>query len=316
MIRATQLALSIALASSFLPGLAAAQAPFTFEERDGRLVLLEGTQPVFAYNHQPQLPPGVPPAYRRSTYIHPLWDLSGRVITDDFPADHYHHRGVSWMWPRVAVGGTEYDLWHLRGIRQTFDRWLAREVDASGATLGVKNSWTVGDRVVMDEEVWIRAHRANEKGRAIDVRLVLTAREPVQIRGTEEGNKGYGGFVLRLAPREDTRITTADGLQTQDSDHLTPVWADGSGRFAGSDEFSGVAIFQHRDNPGFPAAWTLRHYGFVGNAWPSLGEFRFEPGKPVTLRYRIWVHRGDAQVGGVAEAYRQYDGAALPSAAN
>jgi AcrR family transcriptional regulator len=40
----------------------------------------------------------VPEKFRRSCYIHPLYGLDGEVMTEDFPVDHRHHRGVFWAW--------------------------------------------------------------------------------------------------------------------------------------------------------------------------------------------------------------------------
>jgi hypothetical protein len=59
---------------------------------------------VFVYNYGMQLKPGVPEDRRRACYLHPVWTPGGTIVTDDFPADHYHHRGIFWAWPRVKVG--------------------------------------------------------------------------------------------------------------------------------------------------------------------------------------------------------------------
>ena len=67
--------------------------------------LVENGAPVFVYNHGMMLKPGAPRAYARSCYLHPVYAPNGAVVTDDFPRDHYHHRGISWMWPVVRVGG-------------------------------------------------------------------------------------------------------------------------------------------------------------------------------------------------------------------
>ena len=287
---------------------ASSESPFSFVDQDGTLRLLEDGQPVLAYNYGMQLEPGVPERYKRSTYVHPVWDPSGNVLTDDFPEDHYHHRGLSWMWPHVVVEGESYDLWHIQGVRQVFEEWLTRERGPASATIGVKNAWQLsdGERIV-DERVRIRAYEASEHGRAMDVRLTLEATDkPVQLLGQENENKGYGGLSFRLAPREGTVITTPEGVQPEDSDDRQVPWADESGRFGGSDPFGGVAIFQHETHPGFPAPWTLRHYGFLGVAWPGNQGVTLRPGEPVTLRYRIWVHRGDAEAGQVAEAYEAF----------
>ena len=284
------------------------QATFSLVEEDGRLKLMEGEQPVLAYNYGMQLPEGMPEEFRRSSYIHPIWDLKGTVVTDDFPEDHLHHRGLSWMWPRVFVGGKEFDLWALRGMEQVFDKWLLQDTGPACSTIGVKNHWEVMEdgRNVVDEWVWVRAFRAGQHGRAIDVRITLEAREPLEIAGRGTDNKGYGGFSLRFGPRDATTIRSSDGRETEDSDHKRLPWADESGQFSKSDAYSGAAIFQHRSHPDFPAQWTLRHYGFLGVAWPGNDRMALQPGEPVTLRYRIWIHRGDAEAGRVAEAYEAF----------
>jgi len=278
-----------------------AQERFSLTEADDGLSLSERGRPVFVYRHKEQLAPGVPEKYRRATYIHPLFDLRGKVITDDFPKDHVHHRGLSWTWAHVGVAGEVYDLWACEGVRQVFENWIARETGPVCATIGVKNAWWTAQRKIMDEWVWIRAFPANEYGRAIDVLLTLKALEPIELSGRKE--KGYSGFGLRYGPRQTTIITTPQGIEAVDSDLKPLPWADETGNFGGSALLSGAAIFQHSGNPRCPAGWCLRHYGFIGVSWPGVEVIHLEPGKALTLRFRVWVHDGDAKGGKVQEAY-------------
>jgi hypothetical protein len=274
---------------------------FSIAEANDGLFLSERGRPVFVYRHKEQLAAGVAEKYRRSTYIHPLFDLRGNVISDDFPKDHLHHRGLSWTWAHVGVGGEVHDLWACEGVRQVFEKWIAKEDGPVCATIGVKNAWWTAQKKIMDEWVWIRAFPANEYGRAIDVLLTLKALEPIQLSGREE--KGYSGFGLRYGPRQTTIITTPQGVETADSDLKRFPWADESGKFAGSPIMSGAAIFQHAGNPSCPAGWCLRDYGFIGVSWPGVEITDLEPGKTLTLRFRVWVHEGDAKAGKVQEAY-------------
>lgn len=284
-------------------------AGFRFaEQAGGRLALLDGARPVFTYNWGDQLKEGVPADRTRSCYVHPLVGLDGEVLTDDFPADHHHHRGVFWTWQRMKAAGQDVDLWTIRGIRQHFGAWVGREAGPEQAALAVANEWHVGETTVARETVRLAAHKADAAGRAIDVEVRLEAVSPVELLGAE--GKGYGGLGLRFAPREDTVITIEEGRQTRDSDLRKSWWADLSARFAGREAVSGVAILVHPESPGAPNGWTLRHYGFLGPCWPALTPYTLEPGRPVTLRYRLWVHRGDAASGRVAEAWEAYRAAA------
>jgi hypothetical protein len=280
---------------------------FRFEKAEGKyLRLFEGDKPVLTYNYGMLLKEGVPEDRRRSCYIHPVYGLDGEVLTDDFPADHFHHRGLCWVWPRVIVGGKEYDLWDLRGVEQRFERWLGEKVGTRSAAFGAASGWYVGDEKIVGETVWVRVLRAAENGRAIDVMLTLDAtKEPVTISGREPV-KGYGGFSFRFAPREETVLTTPAGKESKDSDLKGHAWADLSAKFAGRDTLSGVAIFDNARNLAFPNGWTLRHYGFLGVAWPGLKMYTLKPGEPLTLRYRVWIHSGGAGEGDVAPAYAAY----------
>jgi hypothetical protein len=103
--------------------------------------------------------------------------------------------------------------------------------------------------------------------------------------------------------RADTLITTPQGTEAADSDLKPLPWADESGSFGGSTGLSGAAIFQHVSNPRCPAGWCLRQYGFIGVSWPGVEIVHLVPGQTLTLRFRVWVHEGDAQAGKVQEAF-------------
>lgn len=281
---------------------------FRFTEiSDKSLGLFEGEWPVFVYNHgiiQP--PPGVPADRARSSYVHPIYGLDGEVLTDDFPKDHYHHRGLFWAWPHVRIGAQHYDLWMLKGIEHRFGRWLARDAGAGGATLGVENSWFVGERKVMEEQVWLRAAPTTKDVRTLDVDLTWKPiGEPLTLEGAE--GKSYGGLTLRFAPRMNTIITTPLGQGDQDLTITRLPWADLSAQFAESAQPSGAAIFVAPDHPDFPPEWLTRHYGVLCLGWPGVKPKTFQPGETIRCRYRVWIHRGAPTVEQVKRAYQSYE---------
>jgi hypothetical protein len=283
------------MAVLFLGSVVAANEPsaaFRFADVDSRsLGLWEGDRPVLVYRHGIQSKPGVPADRDRGSYVHPLYGLDGEVLTDDFPRDHYHHRGLFWAWPHIRVGSVEHDLWMLRGIEDRFITWRERSIEAGKAKLGVANAWHVGDKKVLDEQVQFTVFPATAEGRVIDVELTWTAvAEPVILWGA--AGKSYGGLSLRFAPRKQTVITTADGRQPKDLNLTRLEWADLSAQFQRGDTVSGIAVFVDRRHPGFPPMWITRHYGFLGVGWPGVEPFTFQPGQPVSCRYRLWIHRG------------------------
>lgn len=266
-----------------------AAQPFHFRELDsGRLALYENGAPVFVYNYGPQLKPGVPENRRRADYLHPVYTPGGVILTDDFPRDHYHHRGIFWSWPVVRVAGSAYDCWTLKGCEQRFERWRGRETNPRFARVTAQNAWYVGGRKVVREEVDLRVYRTRESIREFEVALTLAAvDEPVEIAGSPERGKGYGGFDCRFAPRTGTAIVADTGPVARDEDHVPHAWAEMEALFDG--RRAGLRITADVRNPDFPGEWCLRNYGFIGASFPGVKAYRLDRGKPLTLRYRVRV---------------------------
>jgi hypothetical protein len=295
--------------------LTTAAQPFTFTNfTDKSIALFDGACPVFIYNHGLIHKPGVPADRARSSYIHPLYDLDGEILTDDFPKDHYHHRGVFWAWPHVRIGDQHHDLWMLKGIEHRFQKWIVREATSKGATLQLENGWFVGDRKVMREAIFIRASPASDNARALDIELAWTPiDQPIVLEGAED--KSYGGLTIRFAPRANTVVTTPLGQGEKDLTMTRLPWADLSGRFDHSQNSSGAAIFVASDHPSFPPEWLTRHYGALCLGWPGIKPKTLQPGETVRCRYRIWIHRGAPTVQQLSQQYDQFaaptSGAAL-----
>lgn len=270
------------------------------------LGLWEGDRPVLVYNHGVIRAEGVPDDRKRSTYVHPLYGLDGEVLTDDFPKDHYHHRGLFWAWPHVRVaGGKEVDLWMLQGIEQRFERWLERKADAAGATLDVENGWYVDGRRVVRERVRLRVHPATTGSRAVDVELEWTPLAgELSLAGAE--GKSYGGLTLRYGAGTNVTITVPQGVEPKDLAMARLPWADLSLRLEGRSVVCGAAVFIAPDHPDYPPTWLTRHYGVLCVGWPGVEARAFPEGKSFGGKYRIWVHRGQPTPAMLAEAYAAY----------
>lgn len=297
-------------------------APLTTDDTGESLVVLEADEPVLQFNYAMRLAEGANPDRTRCGYIHPLYDLRGNVMTMDFPKDHYHHRGVSFMFPGVTRGERKADHWHMRGVRTYFEEWLDRKSTPLAATIGYRSAWHLEDtplekgEKVAQEETWIHVYRKTEFGRAIDVHYQLTpVGEAITLKGKEDRDKGYGGFCIRTVqpapagvdPKSRLTLTTeSEGTIAADQDRVPSRWADLSADWAGDGQRSGVAIIPHPENPGYPNGWTLRYYGFFGVAWPGMETYTIPAGETVHLKFRLWIHDGDVESGRVQEAYEEY----------
>ena len=266
-----------------------AESGFRFLETSPvSIELSENGKPVYVYNHGLMRKEGVPEDRYRCCYVHPVWSPDGVVVTDDFPADHYHHRGIFWVWPVVNVDGKRCDLWAIRDIGKKFVRWIARETGEEAARLAVENGWYVEDREVVRERVEIVASPAGEDRRELEFTLRFEATgKPVELRGEPTGEKGYGGFCVRFAPRRNTVITTDAGRETGDSNMVPHPWAQQEGTFQNGR--AGLRIDIDPSNPGYPNGWCLRHYGFLGVNYPGRDSFTLTPGRPLVLKYKVTV---------------------------
>ncbi len=273
----------------------------------GTLTLKDDGVDVLTYRYGDQLNFGVPAAYTRSCYVHPLNFLDGQVLTRDFPLDHLHHRGLFWTWPVVNVRGEKTQTWHpaTPTLRQHFVRWSRREATVGAAVLGAEVVWKLGgEEVVAEESMTIRVHPADGISRAVDLEIVLRAvGGPLELRGSPESNKGYGGLCFRgISLFTGAAMTTDLGPLEEDSTDRRFRWADLS------TEVLGVAVFVSPDHPGFPTTWLVRnsYAGVINPSWPGLEGATLKPDEPVTLGYRIYIHRGDVAGGKVREAFEAF----------
>jgi hypothetical protein len=280
---------------------------FVEDAAAGTMTVMDGTTPVLTYRYGDQLPSGQDAKQARSCYIHPLFSLDGEILSADFPADHLHHHGLFWTWPSVMVRGVATQTWHPAepSLRQHFVKWAKREADGQGARLIVESVWKLRESEdVVEETVTLAVHGASLSGRAIDVEIVLRpVGGPLELRGAAEENKGYGGLSFRGAPLlKGATLTTDEGLLTADSTGKPFRWADLS-----TPEL-GVAVFVSPDHPGYPLGWLARnsYAGILNPSWPGLAGTTLAPDVPISLRYRVYVHRGDASAARVEEAYEAY----------
>lgn len=292
------------------------QGAFTLEDDGASVTVREGDTPVFVYLYLPgRKPVLVSERYRRGCYIHPLYGLDGEELTQDFPLDHFHHRGVFWAWPDSTLGERKMDVWAFDGARQVYSKWLKQETDNEKAVLSVENHWVFDDAPevpVIRETVTILVHPAADNHRDLDFELTFSnvSQDVFTLRGSGTETKGYGGFCLRPdATRRPLVFTSKQGVSEEDALELESPWVDVSyATTPGGESLSGAAIFQHPDNPGYPhPGWILRHYGFLGQSWPHTVAHVMAPGDSVTLRYRLHVHRGAAAEAGVESAFHLYE---------
>jgi hypothetical protein len=267
----------------------------------GPLEIVDGDKPVLRYNHQiVPAPPEVKDrisegsrkyAVARSDYIHPLYGLHGEILTDDWVADHPHHRGIYWAWPEVDWQGQRGDL---HALQQVFARPTGKvniEHFPDFVQIEAENEWRWEDRTPIVREVAIiRAYHQTGNGRAIDLTFRFTALD-ADVLIARRGQSHYGGLNVRLSPAQDQQIATFT-----DPPEASPrrAWAHRSGTPQGGQSVVGLTILQSPLNPDYPGDWVqYPNIFWVQPTFPASGtRYTITKDRPLELRYRLGLHAG------------------------
>ena len=230
-------------------------------------------------------------AQPRSDYIHPLFGLSGEVLTQDWSVDHPHHRGIYWAWPEVDYGTNRGDLHALQTV---FARPTGRYKLQGGsdfAQVEAENNWLWEDHEpIVQELTLIRAYRSEAgKGRIIDLVFEFRAlKDGVTV--ARRHTNAYGGLNIRLVTPQSQAI-----FSFTDPETAVPrrAWSDLSGLF-GNGVPAGLTLLQSARNPDYPGDWIqYPHLAWCQPAFPAVGSrFPLRRDKPLVLSFRLWVHAG------------------------
>jgi hypothetical protein len=63
-------------------------------------------------------------------------NVNGNILTEDFPKDHLHHRGVFWAWHQVLIGDKKMgDAWECRDFIWDVQQFDQGQSDLNSMTL-------------------------------------------------------------------------------------------------------------------------------------------------------------------------------------
>ncbi len=65
-------------------------------------------------------------------------------------------------------------------------------------------------------------------------------------------------------------------------------------------------MFDHPGNLNHPTVWHCRNDGWAGASVNAEAPHTIRPGQPLRLRYRLYLHSGDAIQSGAARRYAEY----------
>jgi hypothetical protein len=291
------------LAAAFATLAAQATEPFELLRDGGGHVVnirLHG-RPVVTCVGGPGAPPaGVPEAYRRGGYLHPLVTPAGRVVTGDYPANHRHHHGVWTAWTKTEFDGRAPDFWNMgqRRGRVEFVELLHARADATGADLGARHRFvdlTAPAPVTVLEETWrLRVHPTPPDAPHV-LDLDITQRNvtdrPLRLPKYHYGGLGFRGPDAWDGAANAIFLTSAGVTNRLNGNETSGRWCWIGGLVDGAP--AGVALLGHPDN--FRAPQPMRLHPtepFFCFAPQQGGDFTIAPGEIHRARYRLIVADG------------------------
>lgn len=259
-------------------------------------LFMEGKDSVFFYQKAVKSKDG---KFGRCNYIHPLYGANNVRLTEDFPSDHLHHRGLFWAWHQLLIDNkTVGDGWELKNFVQKVTDVEFVQKDGNGflnTTVEWKSPlWKEGTRAYLRENARITIYPKTKNYRRIDFEISLKALvEGLSIGGSDD-EKGYSGFSIRLNLPADVAFFGENGpvapVNTAvDAGSFMKI----EGSFLKDGKKGGVVIHSDRQNPAPSTQWIIRKSASMQNAaYPGRAPVAIPMGKPLVLKYSLRVYEG------------------------
>jgi hypothetical protein len=292
---------------------AGADSGFIWKGLDGNTpeLLLNGA-PVLRYEGTP-LDDSTKES-RLATYkvYHHLFADDGKLVTKGPGGEYTHHRGIFYGFRKATYGnGTEVDIWHCPVAAQVHEKTELTEVGPVVGRQRVAIDW-----LGKGKELFAREEREMTVWNVPGGRLVEFASVLRPVSGTVklDGDPQHSGFHFRASNEVsvDTKARVAAKGKSQtyflrpdgpDKPGATRNWPDNKGHvnlpwdamsFVLGNQRYTAAYLDRPDNPK-EARYSERDYGRFGSYF--VAEATNE--KPVKVRYRLWLQRGEMSVADV-----------------
>jgi hypothetical protein len=290
--------------------LRATEGVSSLTRKTGRLRLSVEGKPVLYYQMDlDALPrPGIDPKYKRAGYLHPVLTPSGKVVSDDYPAQHIHHHGIWAPWTKTKFQGRTPDFWNM-GEKTGTVEFVQLDRTWSGPVDGGFVAWhrfvdlSAPTPVTALNETWqltvYRLPSASLPGgeptpvRMFDLVITQTCAtaDPLILPTYLYGGLGFRGRGEWYGADQASFLTSSGETDRVKANATQARWCYLGGEIEGA--FAGMAVLCHPDN--FRAPQPLRVHPtepYLCFAPSVLGDWSIEPGKPYVARYRFIVADG------------------------
>ncbi len=246
-------------------------------------------------------------------FLFPIRTVSGKVISRGWPlepregdsTDHTWHRGF-WYGHGIINGA---DFWREQGREKTSRLILKSKPRIDDSRVSLDLSMTPPDGRPIGSMRQEYQFKDSGPIRHLDASITIHANsdKPLTFGDTDDG-----GFAFRLdeAFREDrgARLRNSEGQSGSKQIWGKPAkWTDNSAVIGGAPV--GVAMFDHPSNLRHPTRWHARPYGLnaanpfatksFDKASVTDGSYTLPTGAKLTLRYRVLIYEGTADIDGL-----------------
>jgi len=217
------------------------------------------------------------------------------------PNDHPHHTGLYFCFGEV--NGKEY--WSKTPITP---KSVKKEQGPAYARIVAENAW--GDDIAETQDIVIL--NAGDDV-VMDWTITLKAANGPVVFGKDLKMAKEGAFAARVAKElslakgdaPDTILDAKGNKGEKLARENAAPWVDYSGEI--ESKKVGISIMNHPASFRYPSDWHVRAYGlFAANPWIIKGENTLAKGESLTLKWRVYVHGGDAAAGKVADVFAGY----------
>jgi hypothetical protein len=226
-------------------------------------------------------------------FMFPVIGPSGQSLTrmghPHDPHSHSHHNSV-WI-SHNDVNGV--DFWSDGGKGKIRHKRIIKFEDMGENSLAItENEWvTTEGKVLLSEIRQVTVCLMEDSEWLLIIDMELRAAD----KAITLGKTPFGLIGVRMAKTigvndgGGTIRNSQGGVNEKEIFWKRAKWVDYCGPIT-NERIEGVTLFDHPDNPNFPTYFHVRNDGWMGASLTFDGSRTIEPGKPLRLRYGLYVH--------------------------
>ena len=229
----------------------------------------------------------------RRPFLFPVVGPSGRSLTrmghPHDPESHSHHNSV-WI-SHHDVNGTNF--WSDGGKGKIRHKRIVKFEDTDErASLFAENEWVNNDgKVLLLETRRVTVLPLSNGEWLLTINMKFKANNGI----VTLGKTPFGMIGVRMAKTIGVndgggKIRNSEGAVNEKEvfwKHAS--WVDYSGAIT-KGKLEGITLFDHPDNPNYPASFHVRNDGWIGASLTFDGPREIRPDESLQLRYGLYIH--------------------------